>query len=125
MIVFASTLRLNDPSVCALTFLTSLLIAREVLIIEGEVMKTPNTMTKLIAITMAVAVLVAVVCLAGSLQPVEAQIADGSVRFVSYASAGIVHGERVRLSVSNTEESAGHDRPDCKPTRISVDTRWG
>lgn len=72
-------------------------------------MKTRNTITKLITKTMAVAALAAagLLCGAGWLQPVKAQSGDGSVRFVSYASIGIVHGERVRLSVGNTEESAG------------------
>ena len=67
-------------------------------------MKIRNTITKL----MAVAALATVFLFgAGSLQPVQAQIGDGSVRFISYASVGIVHGEKVRLSVSNTEESTG------------------
>ena len=44
---------------------------------------------------------------AGLLQPVEAQIGDGSVKFMSYTSIGIIPGE-VRLSVINTEESAGN-----------------
>ena len=69
-------------------------------------MKTHNTITKLIAITMALAALVAADLLgAGLLQPVNAQIGDGSVRFVSYASLGIVPGEMVRLNVANTEKS--------------------
>ena len=73
-------------------------------------MKTRNTITKLITITMAVAALAAtgVLCGAGWLQPVEAQSGDGSVRFVSYTSIGIVHGQRVRLSVGNPEESTGN-----------------
>lgn len=67
-------------------------------------MKIRNTITK----TMAVAALAAVFLFgAGWLQPVRAQIGDGSVRFISYASVGIVHGEKVRLSVSNPDESAG------------------
>ncbi len=72
-------------------------------------MKIRNTITKLITKTMAVAALAAagLLCGAGWLQPVQAQIGDGSVRFISYASVGIVHGEKVRLSVSNTEESTG------------------
>lgn len=72
-------------------------------------MKTRNTITKLIAISMAVAALVAADLLggAGLLQPVKAQIGDGSVRFVSYASLGIVPGEKVRLNVANTEKSTG------------------
>ena len=65
-------------------------------------MKTRNTIIKLVTITMAVAALVA-----ANLQPVKAQTGDGSVRFVSYASVGIVHGEKIRLSVSNTKESGG------------------
>ncbi len=66
-------------------------------------MKIRNRITKLITKTMAVAALA--LCGAGWLQPVQAQIGDGSVRFISYASVGIVHGQRVRVSVSNTEES--------------------
>ena len=68
-------------------------------------MKTRNTITKLIAITMVVAALVAADLLggAGLLQPVQAQIGDGSVKFVSYASTGIVSGQKVRLSVANSE----------------------
>jgi len=46
-------------------------------------------------------------CGAGLLQPVKAQTGDGSVKFVSYASIGIVHGQKVRLSVANNEESGG------------------
>lgn len=73
-------------------------------------MKTPNTITKHIAITMSLVALVAagLLCGVGLLQPVEAQIGDGSVRFVSYASLGIVDGQKVRLSVANTEQSAGN-----------------
>jgi hypothetical protein len=71
-------------------------------------MKTRNTITKLITITMAVAALAAaLLCGAGWLQPVKAQTGDGSVRFVSYQSVGIVHGQRIRLSVGNTEQSTG------------------
>jgi hypothetical protein len=72
-------------------------------------MKTRNAITKLIIITMAAAVLAAagLLCGDGWVQPVEAQSGDGSVRFVSYASFGIVPGERVRLSMANTAESAG------------------
>ncbi len=72
-------------------------------------MKIRNRITKLISKTMAVATLAAagLLCGTGWLQPVQAQIGDGSVRFISYASVGIVHGEKVRLSVSNTEKSTG------------------
>ena len=70
-------------------------------------MKTRNTITKFLALTLAVAALGALLCEAGMLQPVEAQMGDGSVRFVSYASLGIVDGEKVRLSVGNTEQSSG------------------
>ena len=72
-------------------------------------MKTRYKITKLITKTMAVAALAAagLLCGAGWLQPVEAQSGDGSVKFVSYASVGIVHGQKVRLSVANTAESAG------------------
>ena len=73
-------------------------------------MKSRNRITKLITITMAVAALVAagLLCGTGWLQPVEAQSGDGSERFVSYASIGIVHGQKFRLSVGNTQESAGN-----------------
>jgi hypothetical protein len=72
-------------------------------------MKIHNAITKHITKTMAMAALAAagLLCGAGWLQPVQAQMSDGSVRFISYASVGIVHGERVRVSVSNTEESTG------------------
>lgn len=67
-------------------------------------MKIRNTITKILA----VAALAAVFLFgAGSLQPVQAQIGDGSVRFISYASVGIAHGEKVRFSVSNPGESTG------------------
>jgi hypothetical protein len=101
MIVFASSFRLtNRAQNVALTFAKFILI-------EGEVMKTRNTITKLITKTMAVAALAAgLLCGAGWLQPVEAQTGDGSVRFVSYASVGIVPGEKVRLAVGNTALSS-------------------
>ena len=71
-------------------------------------MKTRKTITKLITKTMAVAALAAgLLCGAGWLQPVEAQTGDGSVRFVSYASVGIVPGEKVRLTVVNTAKAPG------------------
>ena len=66
-------------------------------------MKIRNTLTKLIAITMAVAALLG----AGWLQPVEAQIGDGSVKFVSHASLGIVPGEKIRFTVGNNERATG------------------
>ena len=61
-------------------------------------MKTRNTITKL-TITVAVAALAAagLVCL----QPVAAQSGDGSVKFVRYASIGIIPGEKIRLSAGN------------------------
>jgi len=59
--------------------------------------------TKLIAKTMAA---VAVGLLA-SLQLAQAQTGDDSVRFVAYASVGIVHGQRLRTTVSNSEQSTG------------------
>lgn len=80
-------------------------------------MKTRNTLTKLITITMAVAALAAAGLLSGTawLQPVEAQsdkdlhITSASYdEHISYASIGIVPGERVRVSVANTAESAGN-----------------
>ncbi len=64
-------------------------------------MKIRSTVTKLITITMLVALA------GGLLPPVKAQTGDGSVRFVSYASVGIVHGQKIRFSVANTEESGG------------------
>lgn len=72
-------------------------------------MKQSSTSRKLITITMAVAALVAAGLLAkaGWQQPVEAQSGDGSVRSVSYASIGIIPGEKVRLSVGNTANSPG------------------
>ncbi len=71
-------------------------------------MKTGNTIKKSIAITVTMAALAAA-CLGGAgwLHPVEAQTGDGSVKFVSYQSIGIVHGQKIRLSVGNTEQSAG------------------
>lgn len=72
-------------------------------------MKTRNAITKLITKTMAVAALAAagLLCATGWLQAVQAQTGDGSVKFISYASIGMVHGERARLTVSNTQESSG------------------
>ena len=72
-------------------------------------MQTRNIITKLITRTFAVAALAAAGFLGGAdwLQPVEAQTGDGTVRFVSYAAFGIIPGQKVRLSVRNTEESAG------------------
>ena len=69
-------------------------------------MKTRNTLTKVITLTFAVA---AACLLVGAswLQPVKAQTGDENVQLVSYESAGIVEGERIRLSVGNTEASAG------------------
>jgi hypothetical protein len=89
--------------------LTNLWIEGEVLILEGDVMKTRNTLTKLIAITLTGAALLAAALFGGDgmLQPVAAQIGDGSVKYVRYTSLGIVPGEKVRLSVANDETSAG------------------
>ena len=70
-------------------------------------MKIRNAITKHITKTMAALAVAGLLCGAGWLQTVQAQTGDGSVRFISYASVGIVHGEKVRLSVSNTEESTG------------------
>jgi len=71
-------------------------------------MKTRNAITNLITKTMAVAALAAgLLCATAWLQPVQAQTGDGSVKFISYASIGMVHGERARLMVSNTGESTG------------------
>lgn len=72
-------------------------------------MKIRNTFTKLITITLAVAAL-AVADLpggAGWVQPVAAQLGDGSVRSISYAKIGILPGDRVRFSVANPEASSG------------------
>ena len=62
-------------------------------------MKTRNKITRLIAIVMMCAALVSVV---------KAQTDDGSVKFVSYASVGIVHRQKIRLSVANTKQSGGN-----------------
>ena len=67
-------------------------------------MKTRNTITKLITITMAALIAANILCAGGLLTSVKAQTGDGSVRFVSYASVGVVPEERVRLSVANTQE---------------------
>ena len=66
-------------------------------------MKTRNTITKLIAITMAVAAMASagLLCGAGWLQPVKAQSGKGTVRFISYVSIGISPRHRLRLSVAN------------------------
>lgn len=71
-------------------------------------MKTRNTITKILTITMVVAALATADLPGGAdwLQPVEAQTGDGNVSFESYATIGIVDGERVSLSVANTKESA-------------------
>ena len=72
-------------------------------------MKIRNTLTKFLAVSMVVAAL-AVADLPGEvnwLRPVAAQTGDGSVRFVSYASIGLVPGEKVRVSVGNPEQTGG------------------
>jgi len=51
---------------------------------------------------------VVAVAAAGWLQPVKAQSGDGSVRFVSYTSTAIIPGEKIRLSVGNTDKSTGN-----------------
>ena len=68
-------------------------------------MKTRNTITKILTITMVVAALATADLPGGAdwLQPVEAQTDDGSVSFESYATIGIVDGERVHLSVANND----------------------
>lgn len=70
-------------------------------------MKTRNA---ILAITIAVAALATagIPGRAGWLQPVAAQSGDGSVKFVHYATLGIIPGERVRLSVANTAKSGGN-----------------
>ena len=72
-------------------------------------MKTHNTIAKVLTRAMAVAALAAVGLLGGAswLKPVKAETDDGSVSFVSYATIGIVKGEKVRLSVANTKKSSG------------------
>ena len=72
-------------------------------------MKTRNSISKLLTRTVAVAALVAAGVLSGGgwLQPVKAQTGNDSVSIVSYATIGIVDGEKVRLSVANTKESGG------------------
>lgn len=72
-------------------------------------MKTRNTITKILTITMVVAALATAELpgRAGGLQPVEAQTGDGSVSFESYTTIGVVDGERVHLSMANTEKSGG------------------
>lgn len=71
-------------------------------------MKARNTITKL-TITMALAALAVagLFCSAVWLPRVEAQSGDGSVKFVSYASVGIIPGEKVRLSVGNNAKAPG------------------
>jgi len=66
-------------------------------------MKTRSRTTKVLTIAIALAALAAV----GWLQPVKAQTGDGSVRFVTYASVGIIPDERIRLSMGNPKNSAG------------------
>jgi hypothetical protein len=64
---------------------------------------------KIIALIMTVAALVAATIPGGALlQSVKAQTSDGSMKFVSYASVGIVHGQKIRLSVANAKESGGN-----------------
>jgi hypothetical protein len=63
-------------------------------------MKLRNLITRLIILIMAVT---ALVCAPSSLQPVNGQTGDGSVRSVSYSSLGIVPGQTVRLSVASDE----------------------
>jgi hypothetical protein len=67
-------------------------------------MKLRNLITRLIILIMAVT---ALVCAPSSLQPVNGQTGDGSVRSVSYSSLGIVPGQTVRLSVASDEKSVG------------------
>ena len=70
-------------------------------------MKTLNLITRLSAITMAV-VAAGLLTGDGLLPPVQAQMNDGSVKFVSYTAIGIVPDEKIRLSVANTEKSTGN-----------------
>jgi hypothetical protein len=75
---------------------------------EGEIMKTRNTLSKLVTITMALAACLLVG--AGWLERVEAQTSEENVRLVSYETIGIVEGQRIRLTVGSTEQSAGTAR---------------
>lgn len=63
-------------------------------------MKTRNTLTRLTAITMAVAA-AGLLCGAIWLQPVQAQTSDGSVKFVAYTTVGLVEHQLVRVTVGN------------------------
>ena len=67
-------------------------------------MKTRNLIKKLLTITTAIVALAT----AGRLQPVKAQTGDGSVKFISYASTGIIPGEKIRLNIGNPEKSTGN-----------------
>ena len=67
-------------------------------------MKTRNTITKFLTISLAVAVL----SVAGWLTPVAAQTGNDTVSLVAYASVGIATGEGVRLSMANPKTSAGN-----------------
>ena len=71
-------------------------------------MKTRKTLTKFLAISMVLAALAA--DLSGEvnwLQPVAAQTGNDSVTLVSYASIGLLPGEKVRASAGNPRESSG------------------
>ena len=72
-------------------------------------MKTRNTISKLLTRIMAVTGLAAAVLLSGDpfLQPVKAQTGNDSISILSYATIGIVDGDKVRLTVANTKESGG------------------
>ena len=73
-------------------------------------MKIRKTITRLLTMTLAVVALAAAGLAGGAswLQPVEAQTADGSVKFISYASVGVIPGEKVRVCAGNDEKSTGN-----------------
>ncbi|HEU4434581.1 MAG TPA: hypothetical protein VFR51_14455 [Pyrinomonadaceae bacterium] len=73
-------------------------------------MKTNKTITRLLTMALAVAALAAAGLLSGAswVQPVEAQTGDGSVKFISYASVGIVHGQKVSLCAGNVSKATGN-----------------
>ena len=72
-------------------------------------MQIRNAITKLLTITVVAAMAAAGVSVGGGwLQPVKAQVGDGSVKFVTYASVGITPEEKVRLSVANPKGSGGN-----------------
>ena len=71
-------------------------------------MKTRNTITRVITITMTMAAVVAALLCGGLLQPVKAQTGNDTVTFVSYVPLGMVPGEQVRVSAANTRRTTGN-----------------